>query len=661
VEQCCLGSKHGDSGLIRARDLGAEEVVATHSGPKVFSEGPLSRSRLLNPHDEHRFKDYYEIGRKLGEGSFGDVYQAHLRPVDAETGRPLTEGKEPSFTQLPDGAGGGVGDGGSEGSEGDAAGGGAAAASGDDKDRNRRRVAVKVFQLVPPAEKEMATPRTAALDVKRIASFEAERIMLASLEHPHIVRMYECFQQPHVLYIVLEQCHGGELYTRLVNTSRKNGGGGFDEPLGRTLFRQMLHPVGYLHSKRIVHRDIKTENFLLLGEVGTPEANVLKLCDFGTAVVLTDRRPRSMENIGTLSYTAPEVYMQRGAVCAADCWSLGVVLYVLLTGTNPFRSAGSTTREDTVRRIRAGNFDRRRSAWMRLSELAQDLVREFLVLEESQRLSCNEALGSAWYLAEDRCADKSSTNVESLALHVPKLWALLLRLPHMAQAQKLALASCALAMTEADLTGLGMPWRDLFLTLDEDQDGRLSFRELGVGIRRLLGRASERVSDEQLMACVHAMDLDNSGAIEWVEFLAVALLGSQSASQAHGALSTAHRLLDRPETYMLLDADGFSQQAGPIISRWAPVVHYKAEEVDASHVAREDEQGTPPVAAATEAAAAEADDGAAAPSPVPLSARGSPVEPPIATRTPLPEEKIRRLSLGDLRLVLGSTEVFEML
>merc|ERR1719215_45506 len=233
-----------------------------------------------------------------------------------------------------------------------------------------RKVAVKVFNVdsLAGARSRTADPTSS----KRRQSYQAEKEMLTMLDHPHIVRMYECFEEDTRLYIVLEVCKGGELYTRLVKDSRKAGGGGMEEAQVKELFRQMLLAVGYLHSQNIVHRDIKTENFLLVGEKNSPQNNVLKLCDFGTATRLTNEMPRSMESIGTLSYTAPEIYNNRGATVAADCWSLGVVLYVLVTGTNPFRLPGAVNREETIKRIKEGNFDRSRIAWRNVSEPAQD-------------------------------------------------------------------------------------------------------------------------------------------------------------------------------------------------------------------------------------------------------------------------------------------------
>merc|ERR1712232_412672 len=107
-----------------------------------------------------------------------------------------------------------------------------------------------------------------------------------------------------------------------------------------------------------------------------------------------------------------------------------------------------------------------------------------------------------------------------LAPYLPRVVALLSRIPRLALAQRLALIACAVAAQETDLETL-VPWRELFLELDADQDGRLSVAELSQGLRRIHGGAATRLPEEHMESVAAALDLDQSGYIDWIEWLAV--------------------------------------------------------------------------------------------------------------------------------------------
>mmetsp|Transcript_74625 Transcript_74625/g.218762 ORF Transcript_74625/g.218762 Transcript_74625/m.218762 type:complete len:604 (-) Transcript_74625:295-2106(-) len=474
---------------------------------------PLRREGLLVERTRRRFEDVYEPGRKLGAGTFGDVHEA----------APLPEGRVP----------------------------GAADAGGSAQPKAARTVAVKVFH-VAKAEGEASAhdPKTTAT---KQASLDNERTMLATLEHPHIVRMHEWFQEEgESLRVVMELCRGGELFDRLVSAGRERGQGGLGEAQAQRLYGQMLRAVNYLHLCRVVHRDLKTENFLLLGGPGSREWDTVKLCDFGTAVKLSDAAPRCMELRGTLSYTAPEVYFHKGAGLAADLWSMGIVLYVLLTGSNPFHTSKETiSRDETIKRIKKGYLNRLCTAWRRASPESRDLVERFLVLNEAQRLTCAQAVHHKWLASGRSIASRLRTlspfSHRDLVAFMPELVALLLRLPHLAEEQCWALTACAMALSDAELSSIGV-WRSLFLVLDTDDDGRLGFAELLQGLKFFGGEALSELVCVQLEVAIHALDFDQSGSIEWVEWLSLALLGERGLLRADEPARTAFRLLDQPQT-----------------------------------------------------------------------------------------------------------------
>eukprot|EP00928_Gymnodinium_smaydae_P041591 TRINITY_DN28124_c0_g1_i1.p1 TRINITY_DN28124_c0_g1~~TRINITY_DN28124_c0_g1_i1.p1 ORF type:complete len:694 (-),score=63.72 TRINITY_DN28124_c0_g1_i1:349-2352(-) len=512
----------------------------------------LARRRLFSSHLQLKFRSFYRNEQQVGEGSYGSVCDAICLTDEAL----LQASASPSSGKSPTGPKPDTG--------------GTAPGGGFSSDNfTRRRVAVKAFSLYSDS-RDVSSEREIA--AKR-ASYERERSILSHIEHPHIVRMFECFEERSALYIVMELCRGGELYVQIVHKSRERStGGGFTEAPSRRFFRQMLFATSYLHARRIVHRDIKTENFLLLGHTPNPEDDTIKLCDFGTAVQLTNQMPRAMERSGTLSYTAPEIYQKEGCDTIADAWSLGVVLYVLLVGASPFRQSGNEAREDTIRRICAGDYDRSRPAWTVLSRQSVDLIAKLIVVNERHRMSTADALNHRW-------VDQQPVRARYAAYtkYAPAVLQLLLRFANLHAMQQLALLVCAQTMGEVELLELmkTFPLYDIFITLDSDQDGALSFREFAHGLQMMLGSSC---TIEMMFPLLQSIDVDGNGYVDWIEWVAVALLSVSADELYPEPLASAFRLLDRPsgdsklgvaDLIAVINSDSTRQLESERVREWA--------------------------------------------------------------------------------------------
>lgn len=215
------------------------------------------------------------------------------------------------------------------------------------------------------------------------AQFEEIKLLML-VNHPKIIKLKEFFETRDKLYIVQEYCAGGNLYD-LIRREKKEGG--ISETRAKNIFIQLLQAVNYLHSQNIVHRDIKSEN-VLLKERYTDD---VRLLDFGLSRLMP-RAELLMTSVGTLDYKAPEVCLRKPYGSACDCWSLGVVLYELLSGELPCLF---TSEESVVDYARDGvSFSS--SKWNYLSEAAKDLIRNLLVLEPEQRYTTSEALSCEW-------------------------------------------------------------------------------------------------------------------------------------------------------------------------------------------------------------------------------------------------------------------------
>mmetsp|Transcript_16141 Transcript_16141/g.26229 ORF Transcript_16141/g.26229 Transcript_16141/m.26229 type:complete len:269 (+) Transcript_16141:74-880(+) len=168
--------------------------------------------------------------------------------------------------------------------------------------------------------------------------------IMQEVNHPHIVRLYDVYENDKNIFLVTELCTGGELYDRVVDKTVNNEH--FTEYDAARITRNILSAISYIHEKGIVHRDLKPENFLLKDE--TDEAAV-KIIDFGLSRWFANSDKDGMKSrVGTIYYVAPEVLSAPSYTQACDIWSIGVVTYVLLVGFPPFNAGNERLTYDLV-------------------------------------------------------------------------------------------------------------------------------------------------------------------------------------------------------------------------------------------------------------------------------------------------------------------------
>ncbi|KAJ7750396.1 Pkinase-domain-containing protein [Mycena maculata] len=198
------------------------------------------------------------------------------------------------------------------------------------------------------------------------------------LHHPHVTQMYEVIATESSIWIVTELCLGGELFDYLVEKGR------LSEDETKIIFGQLCLAVAYLHDKGIVHRDLKLENVLL------DERCRVKLGDFGFTREF--ERGAFMETFcGTTGYASPEMLQGRKYLGPeVDIWSLGVILYCLLTGTLPFDDDD----ENIMRqKIIVGEFED--PEW--LSNESRDLIKNILQQDPTKRIPISQILAHPWF------------------------------------------------------------------------------------------------------------------------------------------------------------------------------------------------------------------------------------------------------------------------
>lgn len=196
------------------------------------------------------------------------------------------------------------------------------------------------------------------------------------------------------IYFVNEMCQGGTLYERVAREQS------FSEVKTAKIVRQMISAVTYLHSKNIVHGDIKPQNIHFRGV----NDNMIKIIDFGTSRRINEQH--AMHGVfGTSYYLAPEViegvYSEK-----CDVWSMGVIMYILLCGEPPFNAA---TDQEVVELIKIGEFSMEGEQWDHVTDEAKNLIASMLTREE-HRLSSQEAFHHPWF---ERCHSDDEADTDT--------------------------------------------------------------------------------------------------------------------------------------------------------------------------------------------------------------------------------------------------------
>eukprot|EP00887_Chlorella_sp_A99_P006947 scaffold2.g6947.t1 len=222
-----------------------------------------------------------------------------------------------------------------------------------------QQFACKIMSLPPPGKSVSDNESTRADIFKEID-------ILIALRHPNIVNMKEYFEENNKVYLIMELLEGGELLDAVIDK------GHYSEEDARTCFVQLINAIQYLHSKGIVHRDLKLENLLLSRR---KDISAIKLADFGLAKRFGGAAALSTV-CGTPQYVAPEIIKggpatEYGPEC--DLWSAGVILFILLGGV-----------------------------WDLISNEAKDLIKTLLVVDASKRLTCEQVLSHPWVTAAAR-------------------------------------------------------------------------------------------------------------------------------------------------------------------------------------------------------------------------------------------------------------------
>jgi calcium-dependent protein kinase len=354
-------------------------------------------------------------------------------------------------------------------------------------------------------------PLTLELNISKIME---EVNILKSLDHPNIIKIFEVIQDVKSLNIVMEHCSGGELFEKIKTCST------FSENMAANFMLDIVSAVKYCHDVQIVHRDLKPENILFeTCEVGAR----LKIIDFGTSQHFNPKE-KMKRFIGTSFYIAPEV-IDKSYDEKCDVWSLGVILYIMLSGLPPFYSRVEAEIYEKIKKLPV-TF--KGDAWNAVSDEAKLLIQKMLRKDPISRISISEVLTDPWIQnrAHNRVPDRPITelalkNIEKFASS--------------SQLQRVAMnyiASQLIGNEEIDQL------RIVFEQCDKNGDGKLSKEEIREGCNKFL---EER--DMDVSKILEQCDLDGNGFLDYTEFLTAALDWEKSLNVER--LASAFKVFDK--------------------------------------------------------------------------------------------------------------------
>ena len=242
-----------------------------------------------------------------------------------------------------------------------------------------------------------------------------ETDLMKQLNHPNITKILEHFESEKYYLIIMEYINGGNLFS-FVKKRRK-----LSEKTAKFLFRQIIEGIKYIHSKNIVHRDIKLENILI--DVN----NNIKICDFGIGKILDNKNERLHDQCGTPMYMAPEILLstkEKGyEAFPVDLWSSGIALYIMLSGTLPFslhNNDFSISQDDKSNNytLQYSIINNQPKKIENISNFALDLLNGLLNKNPKKRLTCDEVLNHPWLKdnINDNCKYHLFTKAEMIVL-----------------------------------------------------------------------------------------------------------------------------------------------------------------------------------------------------------------------------------------------------
>jgi len=397
-------------------------------------------------------------------------------------------------------------------------------------DMEPKAVGTGRFGVVHKATDRSTGEQVAVKVIRKKGSSDSATLMqeidiLSKLDNDRLMQLIDTYEDRQNVHIVTEWLGGGELFDRIVDL----GEDVHSEASASLIMRDIFQAVHYLHRHNITHRDLKPENIMFRQprqEIDTDhkkegegeaegkqteephprttvpaEKSELVLVDFGMSCEFIVGEHMSAQ-VGSPSYVAPEVLNGKYNE-SADMWSLGVILYILLSGEPPFHGDSPS---QIMRKVRAGDYSMNPNTWRFVSDSGKDLVSNLMAMDPEARLTMPQVMAHEWW-------DDAALNLQPLPANVAT------SIKEFQRQNKIKRKAIEIITKGiSDLPEFD-DLRDAFLKFDKDHDGIISVEELGLALKTL----EIVLNCDDLEVLVEQIDQDKDGRISFDEFLAAAI------------------------------------------------------------------------------------------------------------------------------------------
>ena len=357
--------------------------------------------------------------------------------------------------------------------------------------------------------------------------------ILSNMDHPNIVKYFGIFEDDYFIHIVMEYLKGQDL-SKIISLKNYTD---FNENQMGQIIHQLLKALSFIHSKNIIHRDIKPENILF-----SDKRNIfsLKLIDFGLATFQEQEKKKA----GTPMYMSPEMVDGNGTY-VSDIWSVGVVVYQMVTGKLPFDGGENDENQILYEHIKNDEYNKEKLNNVECSEDVKDFIDKALQKDIKKRMTVQEALNHPWIKKFNvNSLDPSLLNENTIQL--------LLNFSKKPALQKEIYYFLAKISNENDIA----IYKNIFNFFDMNNKGGLSKNDLKEGLEK----NKIDIDEDTLDIIFDGLDFHNNGKIYYSEFLA-AMVSSKDFNKEEKIISVFNLLKENEQNNNYITYDSLENAA----------------------------------------------------------------------------------------------------